>query len=49
MKKEDKILENIINKSIEIEIKIKLIEYLKRNKFINEKMYSFVMNKLIKV
>ena len=49
MKKEDKILENIINKSIEIEIKIKLIEYLKRNKFINEDMYSFVMNKLIKV
>ena len=43
------ILKNIINKSIEIEIKIKLIEYLKRNKFINEKMYSFVMNKLIKV
>ena len=33
MKKEDKILENIINKSIEIEIKIKLTEYLKRNKF----------------
>ena len=49
MKKEDYILENIINKSIEIEIKIKLIEYLKRNKFINEEMYSFVMNKLIKV
>ena len=43
------ILENIINKSIEIEIKIKLIEYLKRNKFINEEMYSFVINKLIKV
>lgn len=49
MKKGDKILENIINQSIEIEIKIKLIEYLKRNKFINEEMYSFVMNKLIKV
>lgn len=43
------ILENIINKSIEIEIKIKLIEYLKRNKFINEEIYFFVMNKLIKV
>ena len=42
-------MENIINKSIEIEIKIKLIEYLKRNKFINKDMYSFVMNKLIKV
>ena len=42
-------MENIINKSIEIEIKIKLIKYLKRNKFINEEMYSFVMNKLIKV
>ncbi len=49
MKKEGYILENIINKSIEIEIKIKLIEYLKRNKFINEEMYSFVINKLIKV
>ena len=49
MKKEGYILENIINKSIEIEIKIKLIEYLKRNKFINEEMYSSVINKLIKV
>ena len=41
-------MENIINKSIEIEIKIKLIEYLKRNKFINEEIYFFVMNTLIK-
>ena len=49
MKMEGYILENIINKSIEIEIKIKLIEYLKRNKFINEEIYFFVMNKLIKV
>lgn len=49
MKKEGYILENIINKSIEIEIKIKLIEYLKRNKFINNEMYTFIMNKLIKV
>lgn len=35
------------SKIIEIEIEIKLLEYLKRKKIIDDGMYSYVVNKLI--
>ena len=40
---------NIIpSKIIETEISIKLLEYLKRNNIIDDGMYNFCINKLIK-
>lgn len=39
---------NIIpSKIIELETSIKLLEYLKRNKIIDDGMYNFCVNKLI--
>ena len=35
------------NKIIELEISIKLLEYLKRNNIIDDGMYNFCVNKLI--
>ena len=38
----------IPSKIIEIEISIKLLEYLKRKKTIDDGMYNFCINKLLK-
>lgn len=37
-----------INNIIEIELQIKLLEYLKEKKEVSDEMYSYVINKLIK-
>jgi hypothetical protein len=37
---------NIVNKRIELEIEIKLLEYLKTNKIIDPEMYSYLVNKI---
>lgn len=40
-------INKISSKNIEIEISIKLLEYLKRNSVIDDKMYNFCINKFI--
>ena len=40
----DKISSGVIEK----EISIKLLSYLKRNKHIDEKLYDYILNKLLK-
>ena len=40
-------INKISSKNIEIEISIKLLEYLKRNNVIDDKMYNFCINKFI--
>ena len=40
-------LKNMMNKSIEKEIKMTLLTYLKQNNIITKDMYNFVMNKII--
>lgn len=41
-------LDKISSKIIEKEISIKLLSYLKRNKYIDRKLYDYVLNKLLK-
>ena len=33
---------------LEVEVQIKLIEYLKNNKYMNEKMYDYIIGKFLK-
>lgn len=40
-------INKISSKNIEIGISIKLLEYLKRNSVIDDKMYNFCINKFI--
>ena len=40
-------INKISSKNIEIEISIKLLEYLKQNSVIDDKMYNFCINKFI--
>jgi hypothetical protein len=37
------------NKLIELEINIKLLEYLKDTKVIDDRMYNYIIDKLIKI
>ncbi len=39
---------NVKSKMIELEISIKLLEYLKRKATIEDNMYNYVVNKLIR-
>ena len=39
---------SVPSKIIEIEVSIKLLEYLKRNSTIDDGMYNFCINKLLK-
>jgi len=41
-------LDKISSGVIEKEISIKLLSYLKRNKYIDEKLYNYILNKLLK-
>lgn len=41
-------LDKISSRVIEKEISIKLLSYLKRNKYIDEKLYNYILNKLLK-
>ena len=41
-------LDKISSGVIEKEISIKLLSYLKRNKHIDEKLYNYILNKLLK-
>ena len=41
-------INKVPSKIIEIEIGIKLLEYLKREKTINDGMYNFCINRLLK-
>mgnify|MGYP003367800673 FL=1 len=43
-----KIISKIPSRIIEIEINIKLFEYLKRENIIDDGMYNFCINKLLK-
>ena len=41
-------LDKITSRIIEKEISIKLLSCLKRNKYIDEKLYEYILNKLLK-
>ena len=41
-------LDKISSGVIEKEISIKLLSYLKRNRCIDEKLYDYILNKLLK-
>lgn len=41
-------LDKISSGIIEKEISIKLLSYLKRNKYLDQKLYNYILNKLLK-
>ena len=41
-------LDKISSRVIEKEISVKLLSYLKRNKNIDQKLYDYILNKLLK-